>query len=96
MNYRPRSKDFIDAQRQQRFSNELNSTTSDTAFIRINVRYLNSQGRQLALMHAVIIHHDFGDLSPVVTITILRSSLPLLQSSSSIEYAGGDGAVIFL
>lgn len=85
----------IDAVRRKIF-NEVYSERSEEAFIRINVRYLNHEGRQLALMHAVDIHHDFDDLSPVVNITIQRSSLPLLQANPSIEYADGDGAVIFL
>jgi hypothetical protein len=86
----------IDAVRRKRVFNEVNSARSEEDFIRINVRYLNHEGRQLALMHAVDIHHDFDDLSPIVTVTILRSSLPLLQAHPSIEYADGDGAVIFL
>jgi hypothetical protein len=68
----------------------------ENSYSRINVRYLNDEGRLLVLTHAVEIHHDFTHLSPIMSVTILRSSLSLLQSSLSIEYAGGDGAVFFL
>lgn len=69
---------------------------NDGRFVRINVRYLNDEGRNLALHHAVILHYDFGHLSPIITITIPRASVSLLQSNPNIEYADGDGAVIFL
>lgn len=69
---------------------------NDGRFIRINVRYLNAEGRNLALHHAVVLHYDFGHLSPIINITIPRTSISLLQSNPNIEYADGDGAVIFL
>jgi hypothetical protein len=69
---------------------------NDGNFVRINVRYLNAEGRNLALNQAAALHYDFGHLSPIINITIPRTSLSLLQSNPNIEYAGGDGAVIFL
>jgi hypothetical protein len=91
--HRPQNQ-FISDVQNLRVSNE--SSPSENSCIRIHVRYLNDEGRLLALTHAVEIHHDFSRLSPIMSITILSSSLSLLQSSPSIEYAGGDGAVFFL
>ena len=68
----------------------------DEVFVRIHIRYRNSEGRQVALQHAAVVHYDFDELSPILSVTIHKSSLPLLRSDPNIEYAGGDGAVMFL
>mmetsp|Transcript_26453 Transcript_26453/g.37911 ORF Transcript_26453/g.37911 Transcript_26453/m.37911 type:complete len:107 (-) Transcript_26453:592-912(-) len=68
----------------------------DEVFVRIHIRYRNSEGRQVALQHAAVVHYDFDELSPILSVTIHKSSLPLLRSDPNIEYADGDGAVMFL
>jgi len=81
--------------RQRNEKLPLESIKKDEVFVRIHIRYRNFEGRQVAMQHAIVVHFDFHELSPILSVTIRKSSLVCLRSDPNIEYAGGDGAVLF-